>query len=274
MTVSDPSADDGGWFSQGKVYTLSEKFVLGYAHVDRLDLNQSLDALVSLAKQNRVSYVVTPNSDHLVMLESDPAFRAVYAGAALTLADGMPVVWASRLLRSPLKERVTGAELLPLLCARAAHQKLKIYLLGAAEGVGLEAKINLEKDYPGLMITGVYSPPLGFDKDPLQNDKIVQRIKESEADIIFVGLGAPKQELWIFRHQHLFQKGLFLGVGAAIDFSAKKIRRAPLWMQKAGIEWTYRLYQEPGRLTKRYAKDTYVLWIILRQFFRNKNSGK
>ena len=250
---------------------MSEKFALGHAHIDRLDLNSAVDKLINAARGG-CSYVVTPNSDHLVMLETNAAFRQVYAGAFLTLADGMPIVWASRLLGKPLKERVTGADLLPRLCERAAKEQLKVFLLGAGPGVALEAKNNLETQYPGLEIVDVYSPPWGFEKDEKENDHIIHRIQASGADIIFVGLGAPKQELWIHQNIHRFERGLFLGVGAAIDFCANRVSRAPMWMQRAGIEWTYRLIQEPRRLAKRYAKDTYVLSIILRQYIRNRKN--
>jgi len=235
-------------------------------------MNGALDRLTLAARVDKCSYVVTPNSDHLVMLESNPSFRAVYDGAFLTLADGMPVVWASKLLGKALKERVTGAELLPMLCTRAAKEGLKVYLLGAGPGVADEAKRILEAQNPGLQIVGVYSPPMGFERDEAENSKIISMIRASQADIIFIGLGAPKQELWIHKNQHRFDRGLFLGVGAAIDFIANRVRRAPVWMQKSGTEWIYRLYQEPGRLAKRYAKDTYVLWIILRQYVRDRRA--
>lgn len=250
----------------------NEKFQLGHAVIDRLDMNQALDRLILAAQADRCSYVVTPNSDHLVMLESNSLFREVYSGALLTLADGMPVVWASRLLGKGLKERVTGAALLPLLCARAAKSGLKVYLLGAGAGVAEEAKRILESQNPGLEIVGVYSPPIGFERDETENNKIISMIGGSGADIIFVGLGAPKQEIWIHKNQYRFDKGLFLGVGAAIDFTANRVRRAPIWMQNSGTEWIYRLYQEPSRLAKRYVKDTYVLWIIFRQYFRDRTS--
>lgn len=250
---------------------MSEKFILGHAQIDRLNLKEALDALIREAKSGRCSYVVTPNSDHLVMLESDSKFREVYQSAAITLADGMPVVWASRLLGKPLEERVTGAELLPELSRRAADEGLKIFLLGAGPGVALEAGNQLKAKFPRLDLAGVYSPPMGFEKDAAENSRIIEMIRASGADIIFVGLGAPKQELWIFNQQKNFSKGLFLGVGAAIDFTANRIQRAPVWMQNSGTEWIFRLIQEPGRLAKRYAKDSYVLWIILRQYFRNKS---
>ncbi len=249
---------------------MSEKFALGHARIDRLDLNSAVDTLTRAARAERCSYVVTPNSDHLVMLESNAAFREVYSGALLTLADGMPIVWASRLLGKPLKERVTGADLLPRLCESSAKEGLKVFLLGAGPGVAWEAKKNLESQYPGLRIVDVYSPPYGFEHNTDENNRIVEKIRDSEADIIFVGLGAPKQELWIHQNINRFDRGLFLGVGAAIDFCANRVSRAPRWMQRAGIEWSYRLFQEPRRLAKRYAKDTRVLSIILRQFIRDR----
>ncbi len=244
-------------------------FTLGHATIDRIDLQTALDQLIAAAALPSVNYVVTPNSDHLVMLEDNSEFREVYSKAMLTVADGMPVVWASKLLGHPIKERVTGAELMPLLCERASRTAHKVYLLGAGEGVAEIAKAKLEQAYPGLVVAGCYAPPFGFEKDPAENQRIIDRIKASGADIVFVGLGAPKQELWIYRNRERFTHGLFLGIGAAIDFCAGKVSRAPLWMQKTGTEWVYRLIQEPGRLAKRYAKDTRVLWIIARQYLRN-----
>ena len=249
----------------------TENFSLGYAQIDQLSMQLALDQLIALAHEPRVSYVVTPNSDHLVMLESNAAFREVYAAADLTLADGMPLIWASRLLGKSLIERVTGAELLPNLCERAARTKLPVFLLGAGPGVAEEAKTRLESRYSGLSIVGCYAPPFGFERNAAENARIIAMIRSSGAAIIFVGLGAPKQEIWIHAHRQQFAQGLFLGVGAAIDFCAGHIKRAPLWMQNLGIEWVYRLVQEPRRLAKRYAKDTFVVWIILRQWFRDRS---
>lgn len=247
---------------------MSEKFQLGHAHIDRVDRRGALAAIVAAAETQRPCYVVTPNSDHLVMLESDKALQEVYADAFLVVADGMPLVWASRLLGKALPERVTGSELMPELCALAAERDLKVFLLGAAPGVAEEAKRRLELQHPGLAIVGVYSPPLGFETNAEVGREIDRLLLRTAPDLIFVGLGAPKQEKWIHRNFRRFPKGVFLGIGASIDFCAGHIKRAPVWMQKSGLEWVFRLLQEPRRLAKRYAKDTYVLWIIARQFFR------
>lgn len=247
---------------------MSEKFQLGHARIDRVDRQGALAAIVAAVRQEKPCYVVTPNSDHLVMLEDDETLRRIYQDAFLVVADGMPLVWASRLLGQSLPERVTGSELMPELCALAASQGFKIFLLGAGPGVAEEAKRRLEIQYPGLRIVGVYCPPMGFEKNPEVGEEIERLLTTSAPDIIFVGLGAPKQEKWIHQNYKRFAKGVFLGIGASIDFAAGNVKRAPVWMQKSGTEWVYRLLQEPKRLAKRYAKDTYVLWIIARQFFR------
>lgn len=244
------------------------KFRLGQASIDRFNRQEAVAAVIAAAEAREPSYVVTPNSDHLVRLESDALLREIYSHARIVIADGMPIVWASRLLGEPLAERVTGADLMPAVCEAAAARQLKIFLMGAAEGVALEAKRRLELQYPGLDIVGVYSPPFGFEKDPLIQNQIVAMIRAASPDIIFVGLGAPKQEKWIFENYRKFEKGIFLGIGASIDFCAGQVKRAPAFMQKYGLEWVYRLVQEPRRLAKRYAVDTYVLWIILREYLR------
>lgn len=249
---------------------MSEKFQLGHANIDKFNRSTAVDAVIGFAKSGVPSYVVTPNSDHLVRLESDLELREIYQHADIVIADGMPVVWASKLLGGGLEERVTGADLMPDVCARAAKEGLTIFMMGAAEGVAKEAQRRLEALYPGLRCVGVYSPPFGFEKDPQISELIVSMIKEAAPDIIFVGLGAPKQEKWIFNNYKKFSKGIFLGIGASIDFIAGNVNRAPTWMQKTGSEWIYRLVQEPGRLAKRYAVDTYVVWIILREFLRRK----
>ncbi len=245
---------------------VSQIFQLGHASIHCLSQQAALEAILSLAEAPRSSFVVTPNSDHIVMLEEQADLRAAYAKAELVLADGMPLVWASRLIGPPLPARVTGAELLPLLCREAAKRGLRVFLLGAGPGVALRARDNLVASYPGLLVCGTYSPPFGFEQDPRENQNIWELITGARAQLIFVGLGAPKQELWIAEHKHHFSTGVFLGVGAAIDFCAGQVRRAPAWMQSLGLEWAFRLCQEPKRLAARYLRDTKILWIIWRQW--------
>ena len=223
-----------------------------------------MQKILSFAEQSPCRYVVTPNSDHIVQLENDSQLQAVYRNAHLVVADGMPLIWASHLLSQALPERITGSELMPELCAEAAIRKLRVYILGGPPDTAAQAAQKLQQRFPGLIICGWDCPVLGFEHDPLASLAIIQKIKLAQPQLIFVGLGAPKQELWMHRHYQELPSGVLLGIGAAIEFSAGTLRRAPKWMQKIGAEWFYRLLQNPRRLAKRYARDTWIVWIVLR----------
>jgi N-acetylglucosaminyldiphosphoundecaprenol N-acetyl-beta-D-mannosaminyltransferase len=248
----------------------SSRFALGHALIHRHGFEEAVQEVVRLSVRPVPSFVVTPNADQVVNLEEDTALRAAYSRADLVVPDGMPVVWASRLLGQPLKERVTGSDLMPVLCGIAAQRRLKVFLLGGMPGVAQRAAANLIKAYPGLRVTGTLCPPLGFEHDPAQNAEIVQTIRQSDADLVFVCLGSPKQEVWIDRHLSQFDKGVFLGVGAAIDFCAGTVQRAPQWMRSTGLEWLYRLSQEPGRLIGRYTRDLYFFVVVARELARRR----
>ena len=204
-------------------------------------------------------YVVTPNVDHTVLFQQHAGLRAAYQDAGLVLADGMPVVLASRLLGRGLPERVAGSDLVPaLLAAAETSGGLKIYLLGAGPGVAERAARNIVQRYPSVEVVGTYSPPLGFEKDPVENAAIVARIAAAGADVLLVGLGAPKQELWVHAHFHELRVSTALCIGATIDFLAGETARAPRWMRSTGLEWLHRLASEPKRLVRRYARDAWV----------------
>jgi N-acetylglucosaminyldiphosphoundecaprenol N-acetyl-beta-D-mannosaminyltransferase len=257
-----------------KTARVSSRLDFGYAHIDRTDMEQTVERILQLARRGTPAMVVTPNSDHIVKLESDAGLRAAYDHAEVVVADGMPIVWASKLLGEPLKERVTGADLMPRLCGMAALHGLKVFILGGRDGVPQRAALRLQTAYPGLKVAGSYSPPFGFETDRAQDNAIVQMITDSDADLVFVGLGAPKQELWIDRHLATFRKGVFLGIGAAVDFCAGNVSRAPHWMQSAGLEWMYRWSQDPSRLTARYAKDFYVFVVLARELHRRRVAAR
>ena len=207
----------------------------------------------------RHHYVVTPNADHAVMLSHHDGLQDAYKGAELVLADGMPVVLASRVLRRPLPERVTGADLVPALFSAANEQKpVKAYLLGAGPGVAERAAANIHKRWRHVEVVGTYSPPFGFEKDDAENEAILKRIEDVQPDVLVVGLGAPKQELWVAKHRDRIAAKASLCVGATIDFLAGEVRRAPRWMQRFGLEWFFRLACEPRRLFKRYFHDACV----------------
>jgi N-acetylglucosaminyldiphosphoundecaprenol N-acetyl-beta-D-mannosaminyltransferase len=205
-------------------------------------------------------FVVTPNVDHTVLLQSSAELRAAYRDAGLVLADGWPVVAASRLLGKPLPERVTGSDLGPALfdAAQKSARPLRVYLLGAAPGVAERAAERIAGRWPKVEVVGVYSPPLGFERDPDECHAILRRIREASPELLLVGLGAPKQELWVHRHQQEIAAPAALCVGATIDFLAGEKKRAPRLLQKLGLEWLHRMLSEPRRLTTRYARDACI----------------
>jgi N-acetylglucosaminyldiphosphoundecaprenol N-acetyl-beta-D-mannosaminyltransferase len=213
----------------------------------------------------RCHFVVTPNVDHTVLLQTHDRLRSAYADADLVLADGLPLVWASRFLRRPLPERVAGSDLVPEFFSTVpAQQPISVFLLGAAPGVANRAAAVIARRWPAVHVVGTYSPPLGFERNEAENCKIIQLIAESRPDVLIVGLGAPKQECWVHQHRASIHAKVALCVGATIDFLAGERKRAPRWMQRVGLEWFYRMSGEPKRLVRRYALDAWhfpqIVW--------------
>ena len=257
---------------------------------DALRMPQVLDRLlgwVDEARQSETSqgesenkptrYVVTPNVDHAVLFQSRGDLREAYETAALVVADGRPVVHASRWLRRPLPECVPGSDLVPALfkAVNESQRSLRVYLLGAAEGVAERAKTQIEQRWPHVEVVGCYSPPIGFEKDATLNESILARVNESNPDVLVVGLGAPKQELWTARHCRSISAPVTLCVGATIDFLAGERRRAPRWIRRLSLEWVHRMMEEPRRLVPRYAKDLWVFpQLIMRQWWLNLRGNR
>ncbi len=213
-------------------------------------------------------YVVTPNVDHLVLYRESEAFRAACDGASLRLADGMPIVWASRLLGRPLRGRTAGSDLFPLLCGMAAARGHTVFLLGGAAGVAERAAIRLTARFPGLQIAGVHAPPDPFDHDGEGTEAAVSAVNSARPALLFVALGTPKQELWVHRYWSGLDAAVAVCCGAALDFAAGAQIRAPRWMQRAGLEWLWRLAHDPGRLWKRYlVRDVAFLGIFLKEWW-------
>lgn len=215
-------------------------------------------------------YIVTPNVDHVCQVQSDPAFRQAYDDAWLVLVDGMPIIWASRLFGCALSTKLSGSDLLPQLCEFAADRGYSVFLLGAAEGVADQASENLRRLYPGLIIAGTHSPPMGFDQDPDENAKALQAIREARPDLCFTAMGAPRQEVWLHSNHRESGALVSIGVGAALDFAAGLLKRAPLWMQRSGLEWVWRLCQEPRRLWRRYLVNDSFFFVLLWREWRKR----
>lgn len=231
--------------------------------IDNLTTEETLQAIDSLIKENKNAYVVTPNVDHIVRLEKDQDLQAVYAGASLILADGKPLLWIAKWYGTPIKEKISGSDLFPLLCRMSAEKGYRMFFLGAAQGVAAKAAENLAKRYKGLQVTGTYSPPFGFEKDEQEMAKITHLIKEARPHILIVGLGCPKQELFIFHNKEKLGVPVSLGLGASLDFEAGNIKRAPKWMSDHGLEWLFRITQDPKRMAKRYLVDDAAIFRLV-----------
>lgn len=244
--------------------------------IDPLRMDQAVAQVLAWASQpsGRCRFVVTPNVDHVVMLQHHAGLKAAYRDAGMVLVDGTPVLWAAKLLGQPVPERVAGSDLVPALFAAVPeNRRLRVFLLGAREGVGDRAAANIRRLWPAVDVVGIYSPPLGFEKVESQNEAILSRVAEVKPDVLIVGLGAPKQEIWVHQQRDRLAASVALCVGATIDFLAGERDRAPTWMRAAGLEWVYRVAKEPRRLAARYAWDAWVFpRLLVRECWRQKSA--
>jgi N-acetylglucosaminyldiphosphoundecaprenol N-acetyl-beta-D-mannosaminyltransferase len=223
---------------------------IGTLWIDALSFAQALQEIEMLVDGARGGAVYTPNVDHVMKAESNEAFRRAYADASLSLADGMPLVWAGGLLGCRLPGRIAGSDLVMPVMELAARRRWRVYLLGGAPGVA-EAAAKLLAERPGVTIVGWDDSRIANDGSDVTGDSVA-RAAAVKPDLILVALGPPKQELWIHRASTAVQPAVAFGVGASLDFLAGKYKRAPRWLGRVGLEWAFRLFQEPRRLWRRY----------------------
>lgn len=238
--------------------------------VDNLTMEEALVKTQKLIEENKTAYVVTPNVDHIVVMEKDEEFSKLYREADLILTDGKPLIWISKLYGTPIKEKISGSDFFPELCGLAAKQGYSIFILGAAEGIAAKAAKNLQKKYPGLQIAGTYSPPFAFEENEEELQKIQDMIRAANPTILAVSLGSPKGEKFIYRHKDAYGVPLSISIGATIDFEAGNVKRAPKWMSDHGLEWLYRMTKEPKRLAKRYVVDAVEILPIAWKYRKGK----
>lgn len=235
-------------------------------HIDNLTMSEAVDKIDELIAKKDCSYVVTPNLDHIVIMETDKKFAEIYKKADLVVADGKPLIWISKLLGTPIKEKISGSDLFPKICEMASHKGYSIFILGAAEGIADKAAENLKVKIPGLIISGTYSPEFGFEKNPEELKKIADIVTEANPDVLAVSLGSPKGEKFIYKHLREYGVSLGISIGATIDFEAGNVKRAPKWMADNGLEWLFRITQDPKRLIKRYWNDAVKIIPIIRKY--------
>lgn len=238
--------------------------------IDKVDLEEAAAQVEAFVQSGTPHQVVTANVDFLRLAAEQRSFRDLINASDLVVADGMPLLWGSRLLGDPLPERVTGVELVRECARLSAAKGYSIFLLGAAPGVADGAAETLRRDYPGVRIAGTYAPPVGPFSD-VTEATMLRLIQEAQPDMLFVAFGAPRQDQWIRAHLHELKVPVCMGVGGSFDFLAGRVSRAPLWMQDRGLEWLYRVLQEPTRLWKRYFVDD--LPIFLRMMAQGRSSS-
>ncbi len=232
---------------------VEEVEVLGL-RLARLSFRQTVDRVEALIRQGRPSFFITANLHYAMLCQRDARLREVNQKAAFLTADGMPLVWLSRLLGQRLPERVTGADLVWTLCQRAAQKGYRVFLLGGGPGVAEQATAILQRRYPGLQIVGVEAPVLENLTGP-EHAQLLERIRQARPDLLFAAFGQPKGELWLAEHIEQLGVPAAVQIGAGLDFIVGRQSRAPGWMQRAGLEWLWRFLWEPGRLGRRYLAD-------------------
>jgi len=217
-------------------------------YLDRLDLPAAMERIEGFLQEGWPHQVVTVNVRFVTIASQDPAFARVVNGAHMAVADGMPLIWLSRLMGAPIPQRITGSDLLFHCASLAAQRGHSIFLLGAAPGVAQEAAWRLVDTYPGLRIAGIHH---GYFSQA-EEQEVLRCIRQRRPQFLFVALGCPRQEFWIHRHLDELEVPVCVGIGGILDVISGRLKRAPLWMQRCGLEWSYRLAQEPRRLWKRY----------------------
>jgi N-acetylglucosaminyldiphosphoundecaprenol N-acetyl-beta-D-mannosaminyltransferase len=245
--------------------------------LDNVSMQQALDRIEEFIREGGMHQVATANVDYLVNATTDPEYRRSLCMCDLVVADGMPIVWASRLLGLPLPERVPGSDLVPQLVRLSSAKGYRLFLLGASPAVSDSAAHHMELLSPGVRIVGRLSPPIR-PLDEFENGPILEAIERARPDILLVAFGSPKQEKWISRNREFLKAHVAIGIGGTLEFLSDAIPRAPGWMQEYSLEWLYRFWQEPRRLGPRYLRD--AVWMannltaeICRNFISPRSSS-
>ncbi len=226
--------------------------------VDNLTMGQFLDTLKS-------GVVFTLNPDHCFHLQRNKAFYDAYRQADFITSDSKYVYWGLKLIGRPIQEKVSGSDIVPQFCNyHAKNPDIKVFYLGAAPGIAQKALERTNARVGREIAVGAHSPSMKFVNDEAEIDQVIQIIKNSGANVVIVGLGAPKQEIWIQKYKsRLPEVRIWMGVGATIDYEADAVKRAPRWMTRNGLEWLYRITTEPKRYWRRYARDMEYFWLLV-----------
>lgn len=241
---------------------MTDRIELMGCHIDNLSMEETLQTIDLFIQSGRPHQHVAVNVDKLVKANRDPELRKIINSCALVSADGMPVVWASKLLGKPLKERVAGIDLFEALMERSARKGWRVFLLGAKEDVVSAVNSRYPMKYPGLVVAGYRN---GYWK-PDEEAAVAEQIRAARADLVFVAISSPTKEQFLSRNHARMGVPFAMGVGGTFDVAVGQVKRAPLWMQRFGLEWFYRFLQEPRRMFRRYfIDDMAFLWMLIKE---------
>ncbi|RHT81427.1 glycosyltransferase [Clostridiaceae bacterium AM27-36LB] len=243
-----------------------EKQALLNTYINNLTMSETIDEIEQMIESGKRSYVVAINVDVVMKIENDSYLKKVVDGADMVLVDGMPLVWISKMQGKPLKAKISGSDLVPLLFEEAAKKNYTVFIIGGKDGIAVQAKRRLERSMPGIRIVGTYAPPLGFEKDDDELNKINEMISNVKPDLLIACFGCPKQEKWIYENINKYNAKVSICAGATVDFLAGNVKRAPHWMSEHGLEWFYRFLQEPKRMFKRYFIDDIKILRLIKKY--------
>lgn len=245
-----------------------EKQPLLNTYVNNVTMDEAISAIEEMIHSEKKSYVVAINVDVVMKIENDPYLKEITDNADMVLVDGTPLVWISKYYKMPVKEKVSGSDLVPRLCQVAAQKGYTLFILGGKDGIAAQAKTKLEEKMPNIKIVGTYAPPFGFEKNPEELAKINDMISQAKPDLLITCFGCPKQEKFIYENIGHYDASVSVCAGATVDFLAGNVKRAPRWMSNCGLEWLYRFFQEPSRLFKRYFVDDMKILKLVRKYRR------
>jgi len=227
--------------------------------IDRVTMKQAVEILKNFLQEDRLHIVATPNAEIVMMAQKDKEYMEILNNTDLNVPDGSGIVFASKVFKNPLSERVAGFDLMMEFIKDISSRNIKIYLLGSAPQIAEQARVNLEKLYPSVKIVGTHH---GYFTQEEEN-KIIEEINNKGAEVLFVALGAPKQEKWIYKNRNKLKVKIAMGVGGSFDVIAGKAKRAPYLYRKLGLEWLYRLIKEPWRYKRMMALPKFALKVLL-----------
>ncbi len=224
-------------------------------YVNNVNMDETISEIGRLITLRQKSYIVAINVDVVIKIENDEYLKEIVDNADMVLVDGKPLVWIAQFYKTPVKSKISGSDLIPLLCKEATEEGYSIFILGGKDGIANRAKVKLEEQFPDIKIVGTYAPPFGFEKNQGELDRINSIIFTVKPDILIACFGCPKQEKFIYENIEKYNATVSICGGATVDFLAGSVKRAPKWMSENGLEWLYRFLQEPKRLFKRYFID-------------------